>query len=224
VVPDVLDASTLDSARREMGAHPRRRAGGDHPHRHVRSRAGASAGRSRVRRVKTPHRFFPVFQQLLRHPRLVLVLRICSAGGATAQLQDQSQVAALRLAGGVAPGLAFYPHTNDGPARVGVMLDHCTSDNGPSWWCRGVIVIPSSTTTRMAISAGHRSHRHPATRSRGRCLDRSRAPELPSRAARAWIGPEHLEPPAARCSSTNTAPRTRAAHGVSDLADSTRAW
>ncbi len=74
VVPDVLDAPTLRTIRGEMarildGA----RAVTNHSDRYD-LEPGHRPDDPRVRRVKTPHRFYPVFQRLMRHPRLVAVL------------------------------------------------------------------------------------------------------------------------------------------------------
>ncbi|HTY81125.1 MAG TPA: phytanoyl-CoA dioxygenase family protein [Candidatus Bathyarchaeia archaeon] len=75
VVPDALDASTLSSIRAEMARILDRA-------RHVTAHTdmydletGHRADDPRVRRVKTPHRFFPMFQRLMRHPRLVAILQ-----------------------------------------------------------------------------------------------------------------------------------------------------
>jgi hypothetical protein len=93
----------------------------------------------RVRRVKTPHRFFPVFQQLLRHPRLVSVLQDL-LGPAVRLHSSKINLKSPRYGSPVEwhQDWAFYPHTNDDLLAVGVMLDDCTSDNGP------LMVVPGS--------------------------------------------------------------------------------
>ena len=69
VVPDVLDASTLDSVRREL-ARILDGARAVTAHTDVYDlEPGHRADDPRVRRVKTPHRFSPVFDRLMRHPR-----------------------------------------------------------------------------------------------------------------------------------------------------------
>src|SRR4026207_1704446 len=74
VVPDVLDAPTLATVRAEMarileGA----RAVTTHTDMYD-LEPGHRADDPRVRRVKTPHRFFPLFERLMRHPTLVAIL------------------------------------------------------------------------------------------------------------------------------------------------------
>ena len=93
----------------------------------------------RVRRIKAPFKVHPIFDEMVRHPRLIAVL---------SQLLGPD----LRLYGGKlnmkAAGYgspvewhqdwAFYPHTNDDVLAVGVMLDDMTPDNGP------MLVLPGS--------------------------------------------------------------------------------
>src|SRR6266568_3275809 len=139
VVPDVLDASTLDHVRREMvrildGA----RAVTTHTDMYD-LEPGHQPDDPRVRRVKTPHRFFPVFQQLLRHPRLVAALQDL-LGPAVRLHSSKINLKSPRYGSPVEwhQDWAFYPHTNDDLLAVGVMLDDCTSDNGP------LMVVPGS--------------------------------------------------------------------------------
>ena len=139
VVPDVLDADTLAEARREMarildGA----RAVTAHTDMYD-LEPGHRADDPRVRRVKTPHKFFPVFQRLMRHPRLVAILQ--DLLGAAVRLQGSKiNLKSPRYGSPVEwhQDWAFYPHTNDDLLAVGVMLDDCTSDNGP------LMVVPGS--------------------------------------------------------------------------------
>jgi len=139
VVPDVLDASTLSSIRAEMARILDRA-------RHVTTHTdmydlepGHRADDPRVRRVKTPHRFFPVFQRLMRHPRLVAILQDL-LGPAVRLHGSKINLKSPRYGSPVEwhQDWAFYPHTNDDLLAVGVMLDDCTSDNGP------LLVVPGS--------------------------------------------------------------------------------
>ncbi len=139
VVPDVLDPTTLDTVRREMarildGA----RAITTHTDMYD-LEPGHRPEDPRVRRVKTPHRFFPVFQQLLRHPRLVAVLQDL-LGPSLRLTGSKINLKSPRYGSPVEwhQDWAFYPHTNDDLLAVGVMLDDCTSDNGP------LMVVPGS--------------------------------------------------------------------------------
>jgi ectoine hydroxylase-related dioxygenase (phytanoyl-CoA dioxygenase family) len=139
VVPDVLDVSTLETVRREMarildGA----RAVAAHTDMYD-LEPGHRTDSPRVRRVKTPHRFFPVFQRLLRHPRLVAILQdLLGLGirlhGSKINLKSPRYGSPVEWH----QDWAFYPHTNDDLLAVGVMLDDCTSDNGP------LLVVPGS--------------------------------------------------------------------------------
>ncbi len=139
VVPDVLDVPTLATASGEMkrileGA----RAVTTHTEMYD-LEPGHRPDDPRVRRVKTPHRFFPVFQALMRHPRLVAILRDL-LGDAIRLHSSKINLKSPRYGSPVEwhQDWAFYPHTNDDLLAVGVMLDDCTSDNGP------LMVVPGS--------------------------------------------------------------------------------
>jgi phytanoyl-CoA hydroxylase len=139
VVPDVLDATTLATSSREMA---RILEGARKVTRHTDVydlEPGHRPEDPRVRRVKTPHRFFPVFQELMRHPRLVAILRDL-LGDAIRLHSSKINLKSPRYGSPVEwhQDWAFYPHTNDDMLAVGVMLDDCTSDNGP------LLVVPGS--------------------------------------------------------------------------------
>ena len=139
VVPDVLDAATLNSVRRELA---RILEGARAVTAHTDTydlEPGHRPDAPRVRRVKTPHRFFPVFERLMRHPRLVAILQ--DLLGASIRLHGSKiNLKSPRYGSPVEwhQDWAFYPHTNDDLLAVGVMLDDCTSDNGP------LLVVPKS--------------------------------------------------------------------------------
>jgi phytanoyl-CoA hydroxylase len=139
VVPDVLDAATLVAARREM-ARILEGARAVTAHTDVYDlEPGHRADDPRVRRVKMPHRFFPVFEELMRHPTLVTILRDL-LGDAIRLHGSKINLKSPRYGSPVEwhQDWAFYPHTNDDLLAVGVMLDDCTSDNGP------LLVVPGS--------------------------------------------------------------------------------
>ena len=98
-----------------------------------------SAAEPRVRRVKSPHRHDPVFEEIVRSPR---VLGACvDLLGPNVRLQNSKLN--LKSAGYGAPvewhqDWAFYPHTNDDVLAIGVMLDDITTENGP------MLVLPGS--------------------------------------------------------------------------------
>ena len=139
VVPDVLDAATLAAIRVELarvldGA----RAVTTHTDRYD-LEPGHRPDDPRVRRIKQPHRFYPVFTELMRHPRLVAVLNALLGPGVRLH-GSKINLKSPRYGSPVEwhQDWAFYPHTNDDLLAVGVMLDDCASDNGP------LLVVPRS--------------------------------------------------------------------------------
>ncbi len=98
-----------------------------------------SAENPRVRRIKAPHLHDPAYAALVRHPKIVAVLKDLWGPNVrfdTAKLN-------MKCAGFGAPvewhqDWAFYPHTNDDLAAVGVMFDDMAMENGP------LMIIPGS--------------------------------------------------------------------------------
>ncbi len=93
----------------------------------------------RVRRIKTPHLHDPAYGDLLRHPGIVAVLRDLWGPAIrfdTAKLNMKS--AGFGAAVEWHQDWAFYPHTNDDLAAVGVMMDDMAEENGP------LLIIPGS--------------------------------------------------------------------------------
>ena len=93
----------------------------------------------RVRRIKAPDRHHPEYARLVRHPRIVEVLT--DLWGPNVRF-DAAKLN-LKAAGyGAAvewhQDWAFYPHTNDDLAAVGVMMDDMAPENGP------LMVLPGS--------------------------------------------------------------------------------
>jgi ectoine hydroxylase-related dioxygenase (phytanoyl-CoA dioxygenase family) len=91
-----------------------------------------SANEPRVRRIKTPHRRHPAYGRLVRHPGIVSVLRDLLGQDIrfdTAKLNMKS--ASFGAAVEWHQDWAFYPHTNDDLAAVGVMMDDMALENGP---------------------------------------------------------------------------------------------
>ena len=102
---------------------------------------GHTALEPRLRRIKTPHRHHAAYARMVRHPKIVAVLQ--KLWGPNVRF-DQSKLN-LKAAGFGSPvewhqDWAFYPHTNDDLAAVGVMIDDFTPDNG------SMLVIPGSHT------------------------------------------------------------------------------
>lgn len=93
----------------------------------------------RVRRIKAPHLHHEAYGRLIRHPGIVAVLQ--SLWGPdirfdTAKLNLKS--AGFGAAVEWHQDWAFYPHTNDNLAAVGVMMDDMALENGP------LLIIPGS--------------------------------------------------------------------------------
>ncbi len=95
--------------------------------------------RPRVRRIKQPHLADPVFDEVLRNPKLLGWLAQLLPSG----VRFKSSKLNMKEGGGGAPvewhqDWAFYPHTNDDVLAVGVMLDDCKMENGP------LLLLPGS--------------------------------------------------------------------------------
>ncbi len=97
-----------------------------------------SAAEPRVRRIKTPHLHHDSYLRASRHPGIVALL-----ADLWGSVRFDTGKLNMKAAGYGAPiewhqDWAFYPHTNDDLAAVGIMLDDMTMDNGP------MLVIPGS--------------------------------------------------------------------------------
>ncbi len=93
----------------------------------------------RVRRIKAPHLHHPAYAALVRHPKIIGVLQ--SLWGP--DIRFDTAKLNMKCAGFGAPvewhqDWAFYPHTNDNLAAVGVMFDDMAMENGP------LMIIPGS--------------------------------------------------------------------------------
>ena len=141
VVEGVLEPALVESLRRELG-EILRGAGDVATHTDVYDlEPGHRPEAPRVRRIKTPHRFFPGFRELYRHPRLVGIVQALLGSGIRLH-GSKINLKAPRYGSPVEwhQDWAFYPHTNDDLLAVGVMLDDCTPDNGP------LLVVPKTHT------------------------------------------------------------------------------
>jgi phytanoyl-CoA hydroxylase len=92
----------------------------------------------RVRRIKAPHLHDPEYARAARHPKIVEVLQ-----DLWGTVRFDTGKLNMKSAGYGAPiewhqDWAFYPHTNDDLAAVGIMLDDCEMENGP------MMVVPGS--------------------------------------------------------------------------------
>ena len=98
-----------------------------------------SAANPRVRRIKAAHLHDPAYAALTRHPRIIGVLQALWGP----HIRFDTAKLNMKCAGFGAPvewhqDWAFYPHTNDDLAAVGVMFDDMAMENGP------LMVIPGS--------------------------------------------------------------------------------
>ena len=98
-----------------------------------------SATEPRVRRIKMPHLVHPTYDRVMRHPRILAALQALMHP--TVRF-DVSKLNMKSAGYGAAvewhQDWAFYPHTNDDLAAVGVMMDDMTLENGP------LLCIPGS--------------------------------------------------------------------------------
>jgi ectoine hydroxylase-related dioxygenase (phytanoyl-CoA dioxygenase family) len=93
----------------------------------------------RVRRIKTPDKWHPAYAKTVGHPGIVAVLKDLWGPNIRYDLSKLN----LKAAGYGSPvewhqDWAFYPHTNDDLAAVGIMIDDIDMDNGP------MLVLPGS--------------------------------------------------------------------------------
>src|SRR5580692_10920357 len=97
-----------------------------------------SAAEPRVRRIKTPHLHHSEYAAAARHPKIIEVLT-----DLWGTVRFDTGKLNMKSAGFGAPvewhqDWAFYPHTNDDLAAVGVMFDDMAIENGP------LMIIPGS--------------------------------------------------------------------------------
>jgi ectoine hydroxylase-related dioxygenase (phytanoyl-CoA dioxygenase family) len=98
-----------------------------------------SAENPRVRRIKAAQSRDPAYAALVRHPKILAVLKDLWGP----DIRFDSAKLNMKCAGFGAPvewhqDWAFYPHTNDDLAAVGVMFDDMAMENGP------LMIIPGS--------------------------------------------------------------------------------
>ena len=93
----------------------------------------------RVRRIKAPHLHHPAYANLVGHRNIVAVLQDLWGP----DIRFDTAKLNMKSAGFGAPvewhqDWAFYPHTNDDLAAVGVMMDDMGMENGP------LMIVPGS--------------------------------------------------------------------------------
>jgi phytanoyl-CoA hydroxylase len=135
---DVLDAAEVEALRRvtdEFVSNARAVAANDDIYDLEDSHSPAAP---RVRRIKAPHLHHPEYARAARHPKIVEILK-----DLWGTVRFDTGKLNMKSAGYGAPvewhqDWAFYPHTNDDLAAVGIMLDDCEMENGP------MMVVPGS--------------------------------------------------------------------------------
>jgi ectoine hydroxylase-related dioxygenase (phytanoyl-CoA dioxygenase family) len=141
VVPDVLTAAEVAELRSVTDGFVER-ARGVSAHNEIYDLEDSHSPQvPRVRRIKSPHLHHPVYARLVGHPRIVEVLTDLWGPNIrfdTAKLNLKS--AGFGAAVEWHQDWAFYPHTNDDLAAVGVMMDDMELENGP------LMIIPGSHT------------------------------------------------------------------------------
>ena len=138
VVPDVFSAAEIAELRAVTDGFVARSAGVGANDDIYDLEDTHSAAEPRVRRLKTPHLHDPVYFRASRNEKIVAILEELwgSVRFDTGKLN-------MKSAGFGAPvewhqDWAFYPHTNDDLAAVGIMLDDVDMENGP------MLVVPGS--------------------------------------------------------------------------------
>jgi ectoine hydroxylase-related dioxygenase (phytanoyl-CoA dioxygenase family) len=132
VVPEVLGADTLAQVRAVIAELV---AGSAKTLEHTDVydlEPGHTAENPRVRRIKTPHKVNVLFDQIVRSPDVLDILKKLLGPG----LRLHGSKLNMKSARYGSPvewhqDWAFYPHTNDDVLAIGVLLDDCDITNGP---------------------------------------------------------------------------------------------
>ena len=98
----------------------------------------------RVRRIKTPHKVHPIFNEIVRSQKVIDILTKLIGPG----LRLHGSKLNMKSAHYGSPvewhqDWAFYPHTNDDVLAIGVLLDDCDIENGP------MLVTPGTHTREV---------------------------------------------------------------------------
>jgi ectoine hydroxylase-related dioxygenase (phytanoyl-CoA dioxygenase family) len=144
VVPEVLDAATLGQVRSIIGDLV---AGSAKTLEHTDVydlEPGHTAESPRVRRIKTPHKVHALFDEIVRSPAVLDILKKLLGPG----LRLHGSKLNMKSAQYGSPvewhqDWAFYPHTNDDVLAIGVLLDDCDLSNGP------MLVSPGTHTSEV---------------------------------------------------------------------------
>ena len=139
VVPEVLDSGTLGKVRQVIAELV---AGAAEITEHTEIydlEPGHSRENPRVRRIKTPHKVHPIFNEIVRSAPVIDILKKLIGP----DLRLHGSKLNMKSAQYGSPvewhqDWAFYPHTNDDVLAIGVLLDDCDLANGP------MLVVPGT--------------------------------------------------------------------------------
>ncbi|GEP56581.1 phytanoyl-CoA dioxygenase family protein [Reyranella soli] len=132
VVPDVLDSQVL-ARMRQVVAELVAGAASTTEHTDIYDlEPGHTPQSPRVRRIKAPHKVHAVFDEVVRRPEVIAILKALLGPG----LRLYGSKLNMKSAHYGSPvewhqDWAFYPHTNDDVLAVGVLLDDTDLSNGP---------------------------------------------------------------------------------------------
>jgi len=139
VVPDVLNPAELAELREVTDSFVARSASLTMHDNIYDLEDSHSPGQPRVRRIKAPHLHHGAYARLMRNPAIIACLQ--SLWGPDIRF-DTSKLNMKSAGFGAAvewhQDWAFYPHTNDDLAAVGVMMDDMELSNGP------LLIVPGS--------------------------------------------------------------------------------
>jgi phytanoyl-CoA hydroxylase len=132
VAPEVLDGGTLAKVRQVIAELV---AGAAEITEHTDVydlEPGHTREHPRVRRIKTPHKVHPIFDEIVRSAPVIDILKKLIEPG----LRLHGSKLNMKSAQYGSPvewhqDWAFYPHTNDDVLAIGVLLDDCDLANGP---------------------------------------------------------------------------------------------
>jgi phytanoyl-CoA hydroxylase len=132
VVPEVLDGETLGQVRQVIAELV---AGAAEVTEHTEIydlEPGHTRENPRVRRIKTPHKVHPIFNEIARSAPVIDILK--KLIGPNLRLHGSKLNMKSAQYGSPVEwhqDWAFYPHTNDDVLAIGVLLDDCDLANGP---------------------------------------------------------------------------------------------
>ena len=161
---------------------------------------GHAAESPRVRRIKTPHKVHALFDEIVRSPAVLDILKKLLGPG----LRLHGSKLNMKSAHYGSPvewhqDWAFYPHTNDDVLAIGVLLDDTDLSNGPMLVTPGTHTgeVSKSPWRRRLLCRHDRPRQHPKRdRARGPLHGPGRRHVVPPCPGTARVGHQHLGSPA----------------------------